>query len=76
MSPKLRSLIKRWAYPIAGVLAGIAEVIRQDPEFYTRSWQELLDRGLKALPVVLFGLVARRMLFKKDDDDQKPAQQD
>lgn len=61
---KFRRLIRHWAYPVAGILAGVAEVLRQDPEFYTRSWSELAERGLKALPFVLFGLVARSMLLK------------
>lgn len=71
MSPGARRTIRRWAYPIAGILSGIAEVIRSDAGFYTLTWRELLDRGLKALPFVLFGLVARSMLLKNDDDAAK-----
>ena len=70
----LRRKIKRWAYPVAAVFSGVAEVIRQDPEFYLRSWHEILNRGLKVLPVVLFGLGARFMLSKKDDDEDDSEQ--
>lgn len=67
MKASTRRAVRRWAYPIAGLLSGIAEVIRQDPEFYTHSWAEIAERGLKAAPFVLFGIVARSMLLKDDE---------
>lgn len=64
MSIKLRQAIRRHAYLVAGILSGVAEIVRADADFYTRSWSELADRGLKALPFVLLGLAARSMLSK------------
>ena len=74
MNATARKKIKRWAYVVAGYASAIATVIQADPNFNTLTWRELLSRVLKAAPFVLAGHAARSMLFKTDDDDQKPSQ--
>ena len=73
MSPKTVNKIRRILWPVAGVLAGIAEVIRASGDITSFTWQELLDKALKALPFVLIGLVGRSMLLAPppvDKDDE------
>lgn len=71
MNPKTLNKIRRLLWPVAGILAGVAEVIRASGDITSFTWPELLDKGLKALPFVLIGLVGRSMLFAPPPVDEK-----
>ncbi len=61
---------RKWVWPAFSVLAGVAEVIR-GLDYTSMSWPELLDRGLKALPFIAVGVIARSELFREPETGKK-----
>lgn len=62
---KFRQLIREWAFPVAGVLGSVAEIVSAQGDYTAMTWEEIAQRCLKALPFALMGFVARSMLLKE-----------
>jgi hypothetical protein len=69
MKAKTKRAIRRYVYLVAGLLAGVAEVVRNSGDITTLTWQEMLDKALKAVPFVLLGWVAKNNLDKTPPSD-------
>lgn len=65
MSLKLSKLIREWAFPVAGVLSSVAEIVSSQGDYTSMTWEDIMQRSLKALPFAVMGFVARSMLLKE-----------
>lgn len=72
MQAATKKRLRQILWPIAGLLASVAEVIQSDPEFYTKSWSELAHRGLRALPFLAFSLLGHKLLAPQEEKDAAP----
>lgn len=76
MRSATKKRLRAWIWPVASALYGVSEMVRAAGDVTAMSLEELLERGAKAAPFVIIGLIMRRLFLENpeaDTKDKKPS---
>lgn len=63
MKAATKKVVRAWLWPVTMTLYGVLEMVKAAGDITSMHWKEIGERGAKALPFVLIGLIMRKLFL-------------